>query len=105
ERTKERAQAARSAWPYRGKVQQHLDNCERYIDGVAQVFRAGPAQDWQAAHERLAAQLREHCDWVRRAVLPHARSNPQLPAELYADRLKNFGVDISPEQAITLGTA
>src|SRR5260370_4095430 len=28
ERTTERAKAARAAWPYRGKVQQHLDNCE-----------------------------------------------------------------------------
>ena len=105
ERTNERAQAARPAWPYRGEVQQHLANCERYIAGIAEIFRAGPAQDWQAAYERLAAQLREHCDWVRSAVLPRARPNPQLPRELYAQRLKNAGVDISPEEAISLGTA
>jgi hypothetical protein len=104
-RTTERAKAGRLAWPYRGEVEQHLSNCERYIDGVAQIFRAGPAQDWQDAHERLATQLRAHCDWVRSAVLPRARATAQLPRELYADRLKRAGVDISPEQAIALGTA
>jgi uncharacterized protein DUF885 len=105
ERTRERTRLARSAWPYRGEVQQHLDNCERYIAGIAEIFRRGPAQDWQVAHERLAVQLREHCDWVRSAVLSRARPNPQLPRELYVQRLKNAGVDISPEQAIALGTA
>jgi uncharacterized protein (DUF885 family) len=38
-------------------------------------------------------------------VLPRARATAQLPRELYADRLKSAGVDISPEQAIALGTA
>jgi hypothetical protein len=104
-RTTERAKAGRLAWPYHGEVEQHLGNCERYIAGVAEIFRAGPPQDWQAAHERLATQLRAHCAWVRSTVLPRARATPQLPRELYADRLVNVGVDISPEQAIALGTA
>ncbi|MDH4192331.1 MAG: DUF885 domain-containing protein, partial [Betaproteobacteria bacterium] len=56
------------------------------------------------AQARLAAQLREHCAWVRAVVLPRARREAMLPRELYADRLKNFGVDIDPEQAIALGT-
>jgi uncharacterized protein (DUF885 family) len=103
-RTTERAKAGRLAWPYHGEVEQHLGNCERYIAGVAEIFRAGPPQDWQAAHERLATQLRAHCEWVRSTVLPRARATPQLPRELYADRLANVGVDISPEQAIALGT-
>ena len=104
ERLEERANAG-VLWPYRGQVEQQLHNCDRYIAGMAELFRAGAVQGWESAHERLATQLRAHCDWVRSAVLPRARSTPALPRELYADRLKNVGVDITPEQAIALGTA
>jgi len=103
ERTAERAQA-RLLWPYGGEVEQQLHNCERYVAGMAQLFQASKMQGWEPAHERLAAQLREHCEWVRANVLPHARATPALPPELYADRLKSAGVEISPEQAIALGT-
>jgi hypothetical protein len=100
----ERAGTAGLIWPYEGAVNQHLANCERYSSGIAELFRASPAQGWEAPQERLAAQLRGYCDWVRTAVLPRARKTPNLPAEIYADRLKNAGVDITPEQAIALGT-
>jgi uncharacterized protein DUF885 len=103
-RTTERARVAKLVWPYRSEVEQNLGNCERYIAGIAEVFKSGPPQDWQPAQQRIATQLRSYCDWVRTEVLPHARATPALPPEIYADRLKNVGVDISPEQAIALGT-
>ncbi len=73
ERTMERAKAG-LMWPYRGEVEQELGNCERYVTGIAELFRASGVQGWEAAHERLASELREHCQWVRTAVLPRARS-------------------------------
>jgi len=103
ERTLERANAG-LIWPYRGEVEQELGNCQRYVAGIAELFRASPLQGWEPAHQRLAGQLGAHCEWVRSAVLPRARQAPALPAELYADRLKRVGVDITPEQAIALGT-
>jgi uncharacterized protein DUF885 len=102
-RASERFAIAGLLWPYEAEVRQHLGNCERYIAGIAELFRASEVRDWQSAHERLAAQLRAHCDWVRDAVLPRARKDHTLPRELYADRLKSVGVDITPEQAISLG--
>jgi hypothetical protein len=103
-RTLERADGGR-IWPYRGEVEQQLNNCQRYVAGIAELFRASPVQGWEPAHERLAKQLAAHCEWVKSAVLPRARPAPVLPAELYADRLKNVGVDITPQQAIALGTS
>src|SRR5262249_6471279 len=104
ERTLERAEGGR-LWPYRGEVEQQLNNCQRYVAGIAQLFRASPVMGWDQAHARLATQLAAHCEWVKSAVLPRARPSPALPPELYADRLKRVGVDITPEQAIALGTA
>lgn len=103
DRTMARAQAG-LLWPYRTAVEQQLNNCQRYVAGIAELFRESGVKGWEPAHERLGSQLREHCDWVRSTVLPRARSTPALPPELYADRLKHVGVDISPQQAIALGT-
>jgi hypothetical protein len=102
-RLSERAEDKGLQWPYEGKVEQHLRNCERYIAGVAELFRSSPVQGWEGPHERLAAQLRAHCAWVKANILPKTRTEPMLPPEIYADRLRNAGVDIAPEQAIALG--
>src|SRR6266850_3022994 len=102
-RAGERFAIAGLVWPYEAEVRQHLGNCERYIAGIAELFRASEVGDWQSTHERLAAQLRAHCDWMREVVLPRARKDHTLSRELYADRLKSVGVDITPEQAISLG--
>ena len=104
ERIEERANA-KVLWPYKGQVEQMLGNCDRYVAGIAELFRTGGVPGWEEAHGKLAGQVRSYCDWVRKDVLPRARTTAMLPRELYADRLKNVGVDISPEQAIALGTS
>jgi len=104
-RSSERSRVAGLAWPYAAEVQQHLGNCERYIRGVEQLFQASKLEDWQTAHQQLAGQLRAYCAWVRTDILPRARAEHRLPRELYADRLRNVGVDITPDQAIALGMA
>src|SRR6266853_5349512 len=103
-RASERFGTAKLVWPYEGQVRQNLDNSERYIAGIAELFRSSGVRDWETAHARLAAQLRNHSEWVRTVVLPRARKEHTLPRELYADRLKTTGVDLEPEQAISMGT-
>src|SRR6266545_2170142 len=102
-RTSERFRAAELVWPYQGQVRQNLDNSERYIAGIAELFRSSTLRDWEAAHARLAAQLRNYAEWVKTTVLPRARKEHTLPRELYADRLKTTGIDLEPEQAISMG--
>jgi len=103
-RMSERFGTAGLVWPYEREVRQSLENCERYFVGVAELFRSTALRDWEPAHARLAAQLRGHCEWVRASVLPRTRKEHTLPRELYADRLRTHGIDIEPEQAITMGT-
>jgi hypothetical protein len=91
-------------WPYEGEVRQGVENCDRYVAGIADLFRSSVVRDWEPAHARLAAQVREYCDWLKASVLPRARKDHKLPPELYADRLRSHGVDIDPEQAIAMGT-
>src|SRR5437867_13141912 len=76
--TSERCRTAQLVWPYEGQVRQNLDNSERYIAGIAELFRSSALRDWEAAHARLAAQLRSHSGWVKTTVLPRARKEPML---------------------------
>ena len=86
--------------PYRTEVEQHLANSARYVDGVRKLYTkykidgAGPALD------ALQKQLEAHDAWVKATVLAHARSDFRLPPELYANNLKNVGLDISPQELI-----
>ena len=105
ERFQERAANAKLLWPYKGQVEQVVNNCDRYMSGIADLFRTSGVQGWEEAQKQLASQVRAHCDWVKKDVLPHARATSMLPREVYANRLKGFGVDITPEQAIQLGTS
>lgn len=86
--------------PYRAEVEQGLTNTPRYVDGIRKLYAtygiagAGPALD------ALAAQMHDYDAWARRVVLPRARADFRLPEPLYAFRLREVGVDISPESLI-----
>jgi hypothetical protein len=103
-RISERFGKAGLSWPYEEEVRQGIENCERYIAGIGDLFRSSGVRDWESGHAKLAAQMREHCDWVKATVLPRARKDHKLPPEVYADRVRNYGIDIGPEAAIAMGT-
>ena len=103
-RLKERFGTAKLLGPYDGEVRHNLANCARYVAGIDDLFRSSGLRDWEPAQVRLAGQLQSYCEWVEAEVLPRARKNHAFPRELYADRLKGAGIDIEPEQAISMGT-
>ncbi len=89
--------------PFKGQVEQNLANSARYVSGIRQLFtqygldkEAGAA----AALDALEKQLGQYNAWVRATVLPRARTDFRLPAELYANNLKQIGLDIPPEELL-----
>lgn len=86
--------------PWVVEAQQYLDNQARYLDGIEQLLRESGLKGWQKDLRTLRKQFEEYAAWVRGTVLPRARQTSRLPRELYADNLKNFGVDMEPEELI-----
>ena len=85
--------------PYKVEVEQNLANNARYVDGVRKLFakyKLG-GDDALNAYEK---QIGEYEAWVKSTVLPHARTDFRLPEPVYANNLKNVGIDISPEELI-----
>ncbi|GAB3256761.1 DUF885 domain-containing protein [Chitinimonas naiadis] len=91
--------------PYVDDIQQQLDNTEFYIKGLEDLFKKAGLEGWQAPLATLSKQLRDYDAWVRTDLLPRARKDARQPAVIYADTLKQLGVDISPDELIDRATA
>jgi hypothetical protein len=89
--------------PWRNEVEQDLSNQQRYLDGIRDLFRNSGLKGWNGDYGRLRKQLDAYAQWIRSTVLPKTRPDHRLPAEIYAQRLRGYGVDASPEELIRLG--
>lgn len=104
ERTLERVAVEGLNGPYRGEVEQDLERSQTFIQGIRELLEGSDLTGWQPAYDALAAQLGEYSQWVRDEILPRSREDFRMPAPLYANALKNWGVDDTPEQLIQTAT-
>jgi hypothetical protein len=89
--------------PFKGQVEQNLGNTARYVGGIRQLYTQygiDKLDGAPAALDALEKQLKDYDAWVRSTVLSRARVDFRLPDELYADNLKNVGLDIAPQELI-----
>ncbi|MFZ5636284.1 MAG: DUF885 domain-containing protein [Pseudomonadota bacterium] len=98
QRYEERAGDAALLRPTKLEVEQALANAETYAKGIRKLFEEYRIADSEPALKALETQIADHVAWVRRDVLPQARTDTRLPPELYALQLKQVGIDIPPEQ-------
>jgi Bacterial protein of unknown function (DUF885) len=98
DRYEEQAGNAQLIGPWIVEAQQYLDNQPRYLDGIEKLLQDSGMKGWQKDMKSLRSQFDEYGKWVRATVLPRARKTSQLPAELYADNLKRFGVQMDPHE-------
>jgi hypothetical protein len=100
-RTAERFSQAGLLGPYRPQLEKDLENVARFRAGLEQVFTESGLEGWQDDLALLNTQLDEYAAWLTRELLPRTRPSHLLPEELYADNLRNFGVDMDPRQLIS----
>jgi len=91
--------------PWVVEAQQYLDNQPRYADGIEELMKKSGLKGWQKDMSALRRQIDEYGAWIRTTVLPRARKTSQLPAEIYADNLKSFGVEMDPRELIDRASA
>ena len=84
--------------PYRGEVEQDLADTPQIIEGIRKLFADSKIKGYEPALDRLASQLKDYDAWVRREILPRARADHRLPPAIYADNLKQVGVDVPPDE-------
>jgi len=99
-RIQERMSDNSLTWPWENEVKDGLDNGKTYIDGMQQLLQKSGLKGWQKDFEALARELKAHDEWVKSTVLPRARKTNRLPAEIYADNLKGYGVEADPREVM-----
>lgn len=86
--------------PYMGELEKDLSDAPRYVEGVRAMFERAELTDWEDDFATLEAQLADYTAWLKKEMLPRARAGNQLPPEVYANNLKNYGVRATPEELI-----
>ncbi|HUJ28823.1 MAG TPA: DUF885 family protein, partial [Myxococcales bacterium] len=83
--------------PPRIEVENDLHTAKFLLDGIEKLFEKYQIAGWQQPVGELRKQLEDYVQFTQSEVLPKARDDFRLPRELYLFNLKQFGVDIPPE--------
>ncbi|MDH4106586.1 MAG: DUF885 domain-containing protein, partial [Gammaproteobacteria bacterium] len=86
--------------PWTVEVEQNLGNSQRYLEGIRGLFVKSGLKGYEKDLKLLERQVADYDAWVRKEILPRARTTNRLPAEIYADNLKSVGVKMEPKALI-----
>ncbi|QGW66757.1 DUF885 family protein [Lysobacter soli] len=96
----EAAANAQLVHPTKLEVEQALGNVDTYVDGIRKLFAKYKIEGAEPALAAMETQLKDYGTWARANVLPTSRTDTKLPPELYANSLKQYGIDIDPQLLI-----
>lgn len=91
--------------PYVKQLEKDLENMPRFIDGVRELFASSKVEGWEPAVAEFEKQVNDYAAWLRENLLPRARQESKLPAEVYAANLAAFGTTMDPQELISRATA
>lgn len=104
-RFRERLQKGGLLGPPKEEIEKDLADTGKYTTGIGLLMEKFHQKDYQDAMARLKTQLDEYDAFLRREVLPKARTDFRLPSEIYQLRLENAGVDYTPAELEKIGHA
>jgi hypothetical protein len=102
ERFREKLKTPGLLGPSKLEVEKNLENTQSYVTGIGLLLENYKLAGYQDAFAKLKQQLAAYDDFVRAEVLPKARSDFRLPAELYSIRLEDYGIDYAPDELTRL---
>jgi Bacterial protein of unknown function (DUF885) len=105
DRTRERLKTPDLLGPSRAEVEKDLENIPFFESGIGKLFEQYKITGYEEAYEELKRQFTSYAEFVRTEVLPRAREDFRLPEELYAENLRQYGVDIPPDSLARMARA
>lgn len=87
--------------PVKEEVERDLANNQTVRTGIAELFRKHGIKGYEQPLAELDKQLVAYDDFVRREILPRARTDFRQPAELYAYSLEEYGVDMPVDELVS----
>jgi hypothetical protein len=87
-------------YPFKDEVEKNLGNGTTYVDGIGALFEKYKIAGYQEPYARLKQQVTAYNEFVKKEILPKARTDFRQPPELYAFSLKQVGVDMPVEELV-----
>ena len=85
-------------YPSKEEVQKALDNTQTYETGIGLLLEKYNIRDYQPAYTKLKEQLASYDAFIRKEVLPKARTDFRLPPAIYKINLDRVGADYTPAE-------
>ena len=81
----------------KSQVERDLANGPIILQGLEKLFELYKLEGWREPYATLKQQLTAYQDFVRTEILPKARTDFRLPADIYAFSLEQVGVGMQSE--------
>jgi hypothetical protein len=101
DRIRERLEIPDLVRPVRDEVEKELGNSQAYVDGIRELFEKYGIEGYDEAYAQIKLQLAAYDDFVRKEILPTARTDFRQPRELYALSLRESGVDMAVDELMS----
>jgi uncharacterized protein (DUF885 family) len=92
-------------YPSKGEIETELGRNAAYVDGMAALFRKYGLKDWETPYGKLRQQLLAYDAWVRKEILPKARTDFRMPPERYALAFEEYGIGVPPAKIAEMAHA
>jgi uncharacterized protein (DUF885 family) len=83
---------------FRGEVERDLNTSENYVKEIRELFQQYGLKGYEADYQAFTQQMTAYNGFLRQEILPRARNEFRLPDEVYAFRLKRYGVDMPVDE-------
>ncbi|MBW4537780.1 MAG: DUF885 domain-containing protein [Myxacorys chilensis ATA2-1-KO14] len=100
QRIRDRLNQSETYFPEKSQLVSDLKSAATHLDKLQKLFEQQKISDYQTTYAKLKTQLLEYDTFIRREVLPKARTDFRLPAEIYAFKLQEKGIDIPVDDLI-----
>ena len=86
--------------PFKDQVERDLATNQTVVAGIGELFQKYGIKGYEEPYAKLKEQLAAYDAFVRKEILPRARTDFRLPPEVYAESLKQVGVDMPVEELV-----
>ena len=86
--------------PVKRQMERDFNNTPRYLAGIKDLFEKFEIDGYQDELDRLSKQLEAFETFLKEKILPRSREDFRLPKEVYANSLKNYGVDMPVDEMV-----
>ena len=87
--------------PFKDQIERDLATNQTVIAGIGELFAKYGIKGYEEPYAKLKEQLAAYDAFVRKELLPRARTDFRLPPEVYAENLKQVGIDMPIDDLVS----